>query len=440
MEKQGLAARALFPLFMLLSPAARAEEGADSLWSLHGQATFVEQYHPAFRSPYRGPNSLDPGSRGNETLDLTLFAGVRLWDGVEAYANPEIDQGFGLSNTLGVAGYPSGEAYKVGRASPYFRLQRLFLRQTFDLGSEKEAMPDGPNMLGGHHAGDNVTVTAGKISVTDIFDTNSYAHDPKGDFLNWSLIDAGAFDYAADAWGYSYGVAGEWKQDWWTARLGLFNLSRAPNATELERNFSQFELVAEFEARHTLLGREGAIKLLGFLNRGRFGSYDDALRLGSLGGTAPDTARVRRYSSRPGASLNLEQQVTDDVGAFARFSFNDGSKEADEFTEINRSVSFGLSVKGGGWGRPDDVLGLGSAVNVLSGSARNYFAAGGLGILIGDGQLPHYGTEDVMESYYSYAVIRGWTASLDYQLALNPAYNRDRGPVSFLAARLHSQF
>lgn len=288
-----------------------AADGERETWSLHGQATFVDQYHPAFESAYRGRNSLDPGSVGRETVDLTLFARVRLWGGGEAYVNPEIDQGFGISNTLGAAGFPSGEAYKVGKASPYFRLERLFFRQTVDLGGESENVEAGPNQLDSTRTANNLVLTGGKISPTDIFDTNTFAHDPKSDLLNWSLIDAGAFDYAADASGYSYGIAGEWNQDWWTLRAGLFNLSRVPNTTELERDFSQFELVAEGEARHTLLGRTGKVKMLGFLNRGRMGSYADAVRLAQVTGTSPDMVLVRRYASRPGGALNIEQQITE---------------------------------------------------------------------------------------------------------------------------------
>ncbi len=204
---------------------------------MHGQVTHVWQYHPAFKAPYSGPNSLDPGSRGNETFDATLYLGFRPWSGGEIWINPEIDQGFGLSNTLGVAGYPSGEAYKVGKSSPYFRLQRLFFRQTFDLGGAVETLDPDANQLGGTRTADNVVITGGKISATDIFDTNTYAHDPKKDFLNWAIIDAGAYDYAADAWGYSYGIAAEWTQAWWTLRVGLFDLSRVPNTTELETDF-----------------------------------------------------------------------------------------------------------------------------------------------------------------------------------------------------------
>jgi len=410
------------------------------IWSLHGQATLVEQYHPAFKSAYLGPNSLDHESAGRETVDLTLYAGLRLWQGGEAYANPEIDQGFGLSNTVGAAGFPSGEAYKVGKSSPYFRLQRLFFRQSFDLGGDIENVEAGPNQLGGSRTANNLIFTAGKISPTDIFDTNSYAHDPKSDFLNWSLIDAGAFDYAADAWGYSYGLVGEWTQDWWTLRAGLFNLSRVPNTTELERGFNQFEAVAEAEGRHTFLGRTGKIKLLGFVNRGRMGGYGDAVRLAQATGTPPDMVPVRRYASRPGGALNIEQEVSDTVGAFARISLNDGSKEAYEFTEINRSVALGLSVKGADWGRLDDRWAIAGVVNMLSDSAKTYFAAGGMGILIGDGQLRRYGTENILETYYDAQIVKGLNVALDYQLIANPAYNADRGPVSVLGFRLHGEF
>lgn len=408
-------------------------------WSLHGQATFIDQYHPAFTSPFRGRNSLDPGSRGDETFDTTLFAGVRLWDGGEAYVNPEVDQGFGLSDTIGVAGFPSGEAYKIGSATPYFRLQRLFFRQTFDLGGDIETVNPDANQLGGSRTENNLVITAGKITVTDIFDANSYAHDPKHDFLNWSIIDSGAYDYAADSWGYSYGIAAEWNQDWWTLRLGLFDLSRIPNEPELVRGFGQYELVTEGEERHTLFGRAGKVKLLAFMNRGRMGSYNEAVEQAKAAGTIPDTALVREPASRPGAAINMEQGLSDDLSAFARLSMNDGSKEAYEFTEINRSVAAGLSLKGSSWGRADDTIGAAFVINGLSTAAQRYFAAGGIGILIGDGQLLHYGTEDILETYYSAKITDWLSGGLDYQFIANPAYNRDRGPVSVFGVRLHTQ-
>lgn len=423
-----------------VAAAAGGAHAAEETWSLHGQMTFVEQFHPGFSSVFRGPNSLDPAARGDETIDATVFAGVRLGPGTEAYANLEMDQGFGLSNTIGAAGFFSGEAYKVGKSVPYGRLQRLFLRQAFDLDGDEQDVAADANQLAGTRTADNLVLTGGKFSVTDIFDTNIYAHDPKGDFLNWSVIDAGAFDYAADAWGYSYGIAAEWTQDWWTLRAGLFDLSRVPNTTELERDFSQFELVGEAEARHSWFGRPGKVKLLGFLNRGRMGSYNDAVAAAALTHATPDTAAVRHYASRPGASLNVEQEVTETLGLFLRASLNDGSKEAYEFTEINRSISTGLSLKGTDWGRPNDTVGFALVVNDLSTAGRRYFAAGGMGILIGDGALAHYDTEDIAEVYYSARVTSWLTAGADYQFVAHPAYNADRGPVSVLAGRLHAQF
>jgi len=276
--------------------------------------------------------------------------------------------------------------------------------------------------------------------VTDIFDTNTYAHDPKKDFLNWALIDSGAFDYAADAWGYSYGVTAEWTQDFWTLRGGFFDLSRIPNTTKLVRGFGQYEVVAEAEERHTLFGESGNVKLLGYFNRGRMGSYNDAVALGLATHTTPDTALVRHPATRPGAVLNIEQQINASLGAFVRASINDGSEEAFEFTEINESVAAGLSLKGSCWGRDNDTVGLAGVVNGISKSARSYFAAGGIGILIGDGSLAGYGNEDIAELYYNASLTKWLNASADYQLVANPAYNRDRGPVSVLGARLHAQF
>jgi high affinity Mn2+ porin len=423
------------------APASASDAATEpEPWNLHGQFTFVKQYHPSFTSPYQGTNSLQPGSDGEETADLTLFAGVRLWNGGAFYINPEVDQGFGLSDTLGVAGFPSGEAYKVGKAKPYFRLQRAFVRQRFDLGGDSQPVSPGANELGGSQTANNVIVTVGKFSVVDIFDTNQYAHDPRGDFLNWSVIDAASFDYAADAWGYTVGAAVEWTQSWWTLRAGFFDLSDVPNSKTLEPGFKEFALIGEFEGRYELGGHPGKLKLLGFLNNGRMGSYGAAVSLGQATGTTPDTALVRQYASRPGISLNLEQEVRPDLGVFARLSMNDGSKEAYEFTDVNRSASVGLMLKGNQWNRVDDSVGLAATVNGIANAARTYFAAGGLGILIGDGQLPHVSGEKIVETFYSMRVVEHLTVAANYQYVVDPAYNRDRGPVSIVALRLHAEF
>jgi high affinity Mn2+ porin len=430
--------------FGLFTSPARADMWVNPVigddWAIHAQITFVDQFHPAFTSPYRGTNSLDPGKRGNETLDMTLFAGMRPWSGGEIWFNPEIDQGFGLSDTYGVAAFPSGAAYKIGSEDPYFRVQRLFFRQTIDLGGDVQNVEADANQLGGSRTADNLVITAGKFSVVDVFDTNAYAHDPRADYLNWGVIDSLAFDYAADSWGYSDGISAEWTRSWWTLRGGVFAMSTVPNGPRLETNFSQFELVSEAEERHTLFGRDGKLKLLGFLNRARMGSYDDAVRLAEETHTTPSTALVRNYKSRGGAALNLEQSITDELGSFLRFSMNDGSQESYEFSDTNRSVSAGLSLKGNAWQRPNDVTGLAFVGDDISHSARAYFADGGLGTLIGDGQLPHYGFEEIVEANYTAQIASWFWAAADYQFVANPAYNADRGPVSIFGVRFHAEY
>jgi high affinity Mn2+ porin len=350
-----------------------------------------------------------------------------------------VDQGFGLSDTLGLAGFSNSEGFKVGAADPYVRLPRAFFRQTIGLGGDEQPVEPDINQLGGSRRADNATITIGKFSAVDIFDNNAYAHDPKVNFLNWAVNDAGAFDFVADAWGYTYGIATEWTQSWWTLRGGLFDLSREPNGKALERGFGQYSVVAEAEERHVVFDQPGKLKILVYANRGRFGNYLDAVRAAAGTGNAPDTASVRQFSTRPGLTLNLEQQLTADLGLFMRASLNDGRKEADEFTEINRSVSGGLSLKGDRWSRPNDTVGLAVAVNGLSNPALAYFRDGGLGILIGDGRLDHYGLEKIVETYYNAAIVDGVTVSVDYQHIENPAYNAERGPVSIFGFRFHAQ-
>ena len=412
---------------------------ASEAWALHGQVTNVTQWHGRFRSPYSGANSLQGNGRTEETTDVTLYGGVRLWKGAELWLNPEYDQGRGLDNTVGVAGFPSGEAYKIGANAPYLRLPRAFIRQTIDLGGETNAVPPMSNQLAGTRTADTLTVTIGKLGVTDIFDTNTYAHDPRADLLNWSIIDLGTFDYAADAWGFTYGAAAEWAKGSRTFRGGVFQLSKVPNGKTVAVDFSQFMLVGEVEQRYEWAGESGKIKLLGFVNRGRMARYRDAVALGLAEGTAPDVVPVRRYASRPGFGINIEHAFTADIGAYARAGVNDGSKEAYEFTEINRSLSAGVSLKGKPWGRPDDTLAMAGVVNGLSRDARAYFAAGGIGILIGDGRL-NYGSERIAEANYSIRLNPHLTFAFDYQHVTNPAYNKDRGPVTIYGVRAHADF
>jgi high affinity Mn2+ porin len=415
------------------------EEPAAESFAVHGQFTYVEQETSGFNAPYAGPNSLSP-NRGAETIDATLYLGAALWPGAEGWFNGEIDQGFGLDDTFGVAGFPSGEAYKIGKNQPYLRLPRLFIRQTLNLDGSRQSVDAAANQLGGWRSANRIVISVGKFSVGDVFDGNQYAHDPRADFLNWAVIDAGTFDYAADAWGYTAGAAIEWYQSAWTLRGGLFDLSNVPNSPHLDPGFHEFQSVLEIERRHEIAGQAGRLLITAFDSRARMGLLDDAVQLAESTGSAVDIAAVRRYRGRTGADFNLEQQLTADLGAFARLGKAGGNVEPYEFTDIDRTVSAGLSLRGTRWQRGDDTVGLAAINNGISAARERYLNAGGLGILVGDGRLPHPAAEQIIETYYSLALLGVAHLSFDYQWINHPAYNRDRGPASVVAVRLHAQY
>ncbi|HET7886740.1 MAG TPA: carbohydrate porin, partial [Bradyrhizobium sp.] len=376
----------------------------------------------------------------------TLSVGVKLWTGAEFWANPEIDQGHGLNDTHGVAGFPSAEAYKIGSSTPYARLQRAFLRQTINLGGDTENVDDDFTQFKGTRSTERLVITAGRFGINDIFDTNKYANNPKSDFLNWSLVNAGTFDYAGDGWGYTYGAAAEWYTGQWTFRGGVFDLSKSPagGISPLggvnDPTFQQFALLGEIERRYDLWGQPGKIKITGFLNRGSAGNFNDAIALAIATGMPANINAVRSYTSRPGVSLNLEQQVMENLGVFFRAGWADGQIEPWDFTDVDRTVSGGVSIGGKSWGRPDDTIGIAGIINGISNAHIAFLNAGGLGILVGDGQLTNYSTEKILEAYYSIALNSSTKLTFDYQFIANPGYNADRGPVNVFAARAHWQF
>ena len=402
-------------LAMLFAVPAFSQE-----FAVHGQATFVEQLDGKFNDPYNGPNSLTQ-SQHAETIDATLFLGARLWSNAELWLNTTIDQGFGLDNTLGLAGFSSGEAYKVGRSHPYFRFDRYFIRQTINLGGESQSVEETANQFGNHYDANRLVFTIGKISVPDIFDANDYAHDPRHDFLNWSAIDVGSFDYGAESWGYTTGAVVEWYQGKWALRAGLVDLSIIPNSETLDPGFHQFEILAELERRW----QSGKIVFTRFQNRGRMALLTNI--------------NDRQYRTRTGISANIQQAITDNLGWFARAGKASGNVEVYEFSDIDQSVSSGFSIKGTRWGRPSDTIGIVVIRNSISAEREQFLNGGGLGLLIGDGQLPRPRAEQIGETYYDFG-FGHVHAALDYQYVVNPAYNSDRGPISILGIRLHAQF
>jgi high affinity Mn2+ porin len=406
-------------------------------WEIHGQTTYLSQGYPSFRAPYSGPNSLSPHAQLKSTWSSSLYLNARLWDGGEVYLNPELLQGYGLSDTVGLAGFANGEAQKSGFAYHHLSPSRFYLKQTFGLGGEQEQLASGLSQLAGKADISRVTVQVGRFSVLDLFDGNAYSHDPRKDFMNWSVWASGAFDYGADKLGLGYGAVAELNQKQWAIRAGYFLMDAESNSNNFDMKLGRRgEYVAELETRYSLFSQPGRLRTLVFLNSTNSGSYRETLDNPLLN---LDIAQTRKTRIKYGYALNVEQALTDDIGLFGRWSWNDGRNEIMAFTDIDSSLSGGLSIKGARWGRGNDVIGIGGALNGLSRDHRDFIAAGGLGPLIGDGQL-NYRRERVLETYYALAVSNSFTVTADYQLITNPAYNADRGPVSVFSGRLHGEF
>jgi high affinity Mn2+ porin len=409
-------------------------------WNVHAQTTFLPTAYPAFRSPYAGPYSLPGSGQARHTWTTTAFLGVRLWQGGEFYFDPELAQGFGLNGTLGLAGFSNGEAQKAGAPFPKYRPQRYYIRQTFGLGGEQEDVADAPNQLPGKRDIDRVTVVAGRFAVGDFFDGNSYAKDPRADFMNWAMWSSAAYDFPADLPGYTRGAVAELNRKDWALRAGVFEVPSAPNSDVL--TFKTGGAVLEFEERHKIFDQPGKLRLGIFANRGNTGNYRQAVAIAAFDPALDINTvmqSIRRQNPKYGFYANAEQQIAKDIGLFARASWNDGQNEILSFTDIDRSLSGGVSIKGSYWGRSSDTIGVGGAINGLSSGHRDFLAAGGLGLLIGDGRL-NYQPERILETYYAFSIDKNFTVTADYQFITNPAYNADRGPVHIFSGRLHGEF
>ena len=422
---------------------ARARDRGPGSFEIHGQSTFIEQGYPAMTSPYEGQNSLPGIGQSRQTWSTSAFLGVRLWQGGELYYNPELLQGFGLADTVGAAGFPNGEAQKSNFAYPRYNTSRLFLRQEFGLGGEREKIEGEYGQLSGEKDIRRFTVQVGKFAVHDLFDTNDYAQDTRVDFMNWSIWAASAWDYAADRLGLTYGISFELNQPDWAVRAGYFLMPTVSNGNLMDWNlFARGGYVAEVELRAKPFDRPGVYKAGVFLNSVYAGNYNEAVGLANLLGTTADNtiAQTRQSRTKVGYYLNLQQEITDDIGVFARWSWNDGQNEIMAFTDIDASLSFGTSIKGNRWKRPEDTVGIAFALNQISTPHINFLAAGGYGPLVGDGQLPNPTSEKVLEIYYAYQITKGLVVTADYQLIVDPAYNADRGPVNVFSGRLRASF
>lgn len=407
-------------------------------WNFNYQSTYIWQQKQPFSVRYTGPNSLTPNRETSYSFTATAFAGYRPWTGGELYFDPELIQGKTLSNMTGLGGFPNGELAKASGSSPVAYVARLFLRQTWSLGGKSEEIESGPNQLAGSVARRRIVLTAGKLSILDIFGNNAYSSDPRTAFLNGTLAAYGAFDYAANSRGYTIGAALEYYRDEWALRLGRFMQPKEPNQSSLDENLlAHYGEEIEVEHDHMLGKLPGKISLLAFRNRARMSSYLDAIAYASIHGGVPSLNAVRtRDLVKTGFGINLEQSISPNLGLFSRISRGDGQTETYAFTEVDNSVAGGLSLKCANWGRPEDTLGVALVRNGLSAAQQAYLGLGGLGYFIGDGAL-NYKPETTFESYYSLNVGKGAFLSLDFQRIANPGYNADRGIVSVWGVRLH---
>ncbi len=416
------------------TPVAAEPDSVPAGWNWHAQTTGVWEGHTHFTAPYSGPRSLQTVNEGRETLSLDLTGGLRLWSGASAFADALVWQGYGLANSSGIEAFPNGEAFRLGSSTPNVTFSRLFLRQSIGLGGPQEVAADSPLQLTERRDVSRLTFQAGKFSAKDVFDNNAYANDPRTQFLNWSLMANNAWDFPADALGYITGATAELNQSDWALRYGFFQTPRRSNGMALDLAVTKaWAMVTELEWRYLKGDRPGTVRLLGSLNQARMGSYAESLALG----TSPaDVTLTRQYRQHYGFGLNWEQALTDSLGIFSRLGWSDGSTEAWHFNDVDRTVTGGLSLQGKPWGRPTDTLGFGGGVNGASRVHADYFAAGGTGILAGDGAL-HYGWEQFFETYYRLVLGRGLSTSLHYEFVANPAFNRDRGPVHIFGIRIH---
>ncbi|MGZ5967490.1 MAG: carbohydrate porin [Polyangiales bacterium] len=458
-------------------PAGHAEESFDVMnllarhglhdiheerWNAYGQFTYISSWKRPFDAPYTNANgstnSLLPDAERSYTGSFTLFFGVRLWSGAEAYLVPEVVSLRPLSGLHGLGGsIQNFELQKTGSSTPQLYRSRLFLRQNINLGGSRVDKTSDPMQLAAVVDSRRLVFTAGNFTILDVFDKSSVTWDPRQTFLNMAFMTHASWDFLADARGYSWGGTAELYWDDWALRIGRMAPPLNPNSLEVDfRIDKHYGDQIEIEHDHVLFGQEGAVKLLAYRNQVVTGRFDDAIaalkanpehnaaecqsyNYGSQNATAPDLCWVRRLNVKMGIGINLEQHLLDDVGLFFRGMISDGQTEVDAFNAADRSLHFGAVAKGSRWHRPLDVTGIGYGVAWISQAHADYLALGGIDGFVGDGRLRKT-AESVFEVFYSLSLLRALWLTADFQHIRGPGFNADRGPVTVWGGRVHAEF
>ena len=403
------------------------------------------QRHAAFKdNGTTAINSLLSKSESMYTFSTTAHWGTRVWQDGELYFNPEIVSGVPFSgNLVGLGSFTNGEITRAGGMDLKLYRQRLFLRQTWNQGGGTEKIESDFNQMAGTVDKNRVVLTVGNFSTLDVFDDNAYAKDPRTQFMNWGNWTYSAYDYAADARGYGWGFAVEWYLIDWVFRLGRMTGPKQPNDLPIDYQIGKhYGDQLEIEHAHNIANRPGKARVLLWHDRANMASFTDALRyLNTFNPADKETILQVRNGDKNkyGLGFNIEQELTDNIGAFMRVMKTDGRTETYAFTEADNSFSGGVLIKGDAWSRTDDTVGLSFLQNQLSKERRQYLEAGGISFFIGDGSLT-YKPENILEGFYSFGINKTSWLTVDYQHIMNPAYNPTRGPVQVYAFRLHSEF
>jgi high affinity Mn2+ porin len=416
--------------------APATETFTPEYWKAHFQFTFLPEYHGSFYELYPGnpgAGSLFDEPELNSSTTSTLYLGSQIWKDGAVYVDFESAAGSGFSNVTGIAGFPNGEIYRVSNPAVKVIMARVYLKQVFGLGGDQEVIKDDQNQLTEKIDVSRFTLAVGKFSIVDFFDDNTYSHDPRNQFMNWALVDNGAWDYAADLEGYTYGVYLEFNQKDWAVRVCSALVSQVANGGVLDTDIAHYNgNQVEFEYRYALENHPGKLRLQAYLNDADMGNYAAAVALGAAMSTTPDITQTRSYSDKYGFGINAEQEVGQDLGLFARLGWDDGQTETWEYAAIDRTAQLGLLLSGNRWGRPGDQFGLAGVINGLSAQHEAYLVAGGVDFIIGDGQL-NYAPEQIIETFYNFHPIKEIGLTADFQWITNPAYNQDRGPLGVIS-------
>lgn len=449
--------------FMNLLAQKGMHDLEDESWNAYGQSTYIGSYKLPFSAKYTNLNgsnsSLLPSGEYSWTWTVTLWAGFKLWRGAEAYVVPEVVSEVPLSGLKGLGStIQNFELQKQGSSTPTLYQSRAFLQQTFGLGGKPVVKESDPGVLGGTTDSRRVVLRAGNYSIIDFFDKNSLAGDLRRSFFNMAFVTYAAYDFVADARGYSWGGMAEVYYNDWSWRIGRSAPPLEPNTASLTFQLDKYYGdQAELEHDHKVFGQDGAVRILGFRNRENMGRFDDAVaafkadpsktaancgslyNYGSTNATAPDLCWVRKPNTKVGIGISIEQHITPDFGLFFRGMYSDGHTEVYAFTSTDRSASLGAVAKGTIWKRPLDVAGMGVGLGWISQEHATYLKMGGVDGFIGDGNI-NPATESVFEIFYSFNLFSTMWLSADYQHIGNPAFNANRGPVDIFGGRVHAEF